>query len=68
MLGYPQMADACIIDGKKFSAELQEDIKRRTNLLKEEHKIIPGPATVLVGEDPASDCLLYTSPSPRDRG
>ena len=52
------MADAFIIDGKKFSAQLQEDIKRRTNLLKEEHKIIPGLATVLVGEDPASEVYV----------
>mgnify|MGYP001340059714 FL=1 len=52
------MADACIIDGKKFSAELQEDIKRRTNILKKEHKIIPGLATVLVGEDPASEVYI----------
>ena len=52
------MADACIIDGKKFSAELQEDIKQRTNILKKEHKIIPGLATVLVGEDPASEIYI----------
>ena len=52
------MADACIIDGKKFSAELQDDIKRRTNILKKEHKIIPGLATVLVGEDPASEVYI----------
>ena len=52
------MADAFIIDGKKFSAQLQEDIKRRTNILKEEHKIIPGLATVLVGEDPASEVYV----------
>jgi len=45
---------AFIIDGKKIAAEIREEIKKEVEKLKEEHGIIPGLATILVGDDPAS--------------
>ncbi len=44
---------AMILDGKKFSAEIREDIKNDAKRLKE-RGIVPGLAGVLVGEDPGS--------------
>ena len=43
-----------IIDGKKVSAQVKEEVKRQTLELKETHKITPGIAVVIVGDDPAS--------------
>ena len=43
-----------IIDGKKVSAQVKEEVKRQTLELKETHKITPGLAVVIVGDDPAS--------------
>lgn len=43
-----------IIDGKKVSAEVKEEVKRQTLKLKETHGVIPGLAVVIVGDDPAS--------------
>lgn len=43
-----------IIDGKKVSAEVKEEVKRQTQKLKETHGVIPGLAVVIVGDDPAS--------------
>lgn len=45
---------ATIIDGKKVAAELRERVKRRTEELARLHRLIPGLAVVLVGENPAS--------------
>ncbi len=45
--------DAVIIDGKKVSKEIKDELKVKTSELKE-HGVIPGLAAVLVGDDPAS--------------
>ncbi len=43
-----------IIDGKKVSAEVKENVKQLTEQLKKNHNITPGLAVVIVGDDPAS--------------
>ncbi len=48
------MTDARVIDGKAIAAELRSDVARRTAALTAAHGIVPGLATVLVGDDPAS--------------
>ena len=48
------MTDARVIDGKAIAAELRADVARRTAALTAAHGIVPGLATVLVGDDPAS--------------
>ena len=45
---------ATIIDGKAAAAKLREALAAATLRLKTEHGLIPGLATVLVGDDPAS--------------
>lgn len=45
---------AKIIDGKKISATVREDIKKRTERLISESGIRPGLAVLIVGDDPAS--------------
>jgi 5,10-methylene-tetrahydrofolate dehydrogenase/methenyl tetrahydrofolate cyclohydrolase len=45
---------AQLIDGKGTAATIQEEIKAEVERLKAEHDIVPGLATVLVGENPAS--------------
>ena len=52
------MTDVCIIDGKIISAQHQDKIRHRTAVLKNQHDIVPGLATVLVGEDPASQIYI----------
>jgi methylenetetrahydrofolate dehydrogenase (NADP+)/methenyltetrahydrofolate cyclohydrolase len=48
-----------IIDGKKISTEIKEEIKVKTEKLKSEKGITPGLALLLVGDDPASK--IYVS-------
>ena len=48
------MADATLIDGKATAEKLRADIGRRTKTLTDTHGIVPGLATVLIGDDPAS--------------
>ena len=48
------MAEARIIDGKAFAARLRAEIAAKTEAIKASHDIVPGLATVLVGENPAS--------------
>ncbi|MFZ1292371.1 MAG: bifunctional methylenetetrahydrofolate dehydrogenase/methenyltetrahydrofolate cyclohydrolase FolD [Melioribacteraceae bacterium] len=43
-----------IIDGKKTSAEIREELKIKINSLVENGKKVPGLVTILVGENPAS--------------
>ena len=43
-----------IIDGKKVSAEVKEQVRQETLRLKEKHGVTPGLAVVIVGDDPAS--------------
>ncbi len=45
---------AQIIDGKAFANKLREGIAQGAKTLKDKHNIVPGLATILVGEDPAS--------------
>ena len=42
------------LDGKLYREEIFADLKERVARLKAEHGVTPGLATVLVGEDPAS--------------
>ncbi len=44
---------AQIIDGRKIAAEIQDELKRRVNKLKEKG-VTPGLVAILVAEDPAS--------------
>lgn len=43
-----------IIDGKKVSAQVKEEVRKQALELKETHGITPGLAVVIVGDDPAS--------------
>ncbi len=45
---------AIIIDGKKVSQIIREELKTKTEQLKNERGIVPGLALLLVGENPAS--------------
>ncbi|MBI2868760.1 MAG: bifunctional methylenetetrahydrofolate dehydrogenase/methenyltetrahydrofolate cyclohydrolase FolD [Chloroflexi bacterium] len=45
---------AQIIDGNKIAADIREELKAEIDGLKARHNIVPGLATVLVGENPAS--------------
>jgi len=45
---------AKIIDGRQIAGEIREELKTQVVELKEKRGIIPGLATVLVGDDPAS--------------
>jgi len=49
---------ATIIDGKAVAAKVRERIVAATAKLKAEHGIVPGLATVLVGNDPASEIYI----------
>lgn len=55
--------EARIIDGKKLSDRLKEDIKSRVERLKQKG-VIPGLAVILVGDDPAS--AVYVRNKERD--
>ena len=48
---------AQIIDGKRISFEIKEELRRQTDKLKE-RGIVPGLAVILVGEDPASQTYV----------
>jgi methylenetetrahydrofolate dehydrogenase (NADP+)/methenyltetrahydrofolate cyclohydrolase len=52
------MAQATIIDGKLFAANLRERIAVEVAELKAAHGVTPGLAVVLVGEDPASQIYV----------
>lgn len=45
---------AQVIDGKDIALKLRDSIRRHVDVLIADHKIMPGLAVVLVGEDPAS--------------
>lgn len=49
---------AKIIDGKAFSATLRARVAEETAKLKAAHGVVPGLATVLVGNDPASEVYV----------
>ncbi len=50
---------ARIIDGKKISQELRNEISKKVEEIKQKHHIIPGLAVILVGNDSASQ--IYVS-------
>ncbi len=47
-----------IISGKEIAAAIREETQERVAALKDKHDFIPGLATVLVGEDPASQSYV----------
>jgi methylenetetrahydrofolate dehydrogenase (NADP+) / methenyltetrahydrofolate cyclohydrolase len=49
---------ATIIDGKASAARLRERVAAAAAKLKAEHGLVPGLATVLVGNDPASEIYI----------
>lgn len=49
---------AIIIDGKASAARLREKIASETTRLNSQHGLVPGLATVLVGNDPASEVYV----------
>ena len=49
---------AQIIDGKAFAATIRSKVKTYVDALKADHKITPGLAVILVGEDPASEVYV----------
>jgi methylenetetrahydrofolate dehydrogenase (NADP+)/methenyltetrahydrofolate cyclohydrolase len=49
---------AKIIDGKALAAKLRESIARHVEVLVSDHKILPGLAVILVGDDPASQVYV----------
>jgi methylenetetrahydrofolate dehydrogenase (NADP+) / methenyltetrahydrofolate cyclohydrolase len=52
------MADAHLIDGKAIAAALRAEVARDVARLQADHGITPGLATVMVGEDPASEIYV----------
>ena len=49
---------AKLIDGKAIAKEIQEELTREVAKLKEKHGVVPGLATVLVGDNPASQTYV----------
>jgi methylenetetrahydrofolate dehydrogenase (NADP+)/methenyltetrahydrofolate cyclohydrolase len=49
---------AQIIDGVRIAADIREEVARGVAQLKQAHGVIPGLATVLVGDDPASHAYV----------
>jgi methylenetetrahydrofolate dehydrogenase (NADP+) / methenyltetrahydrofolate cyclohydrolase len=49
---------ATIIDGKAIAAEIREGIRQAVAAMQAEHGLTPGLATVLVGENPASETYV----------
>jgi methylenetetrahydrofolate dehydrogenase (NADP+)/methenyltetrahydrofolate cyclohydrolase len=49
---------AQIISGTETAKQIREELKQEIAELKEKHNLIPGLATVLVGEDPASQVYV----------
>ena len=49
---------AQIINGTEISKQIRQELKDEVAMLKEKHNIVPGLATVIVGEDPASQSYV----------
>jgi methylenetetrahydrofolate dehydrogenase (NADP+)/methenyltetrahydrofolate cyclohydrolase len=49
---------AQIISGTEIAKQIREELKEEISGLKEQHNLVPGLATVLVGEDPASQVYV----------
>jgi methylenetetrahydrofolate dehydrogenase (NADP+) / methenyltetrahydrofolate cyclohydrolase len=54
------LAEALIIDGRAIAAKLRQRAAEAAALLKGRHRITPGLAAVLVGEDPASQVYVHS--------
>ncbi len=52
------MSLGSIIDGKAFALKVREAVRQDVEILKSNHKITPGLAVVLLGEDPASQVYV----------
>jgi methylenetetrahydrofolate dehydrogenase (NADP+) / methenyltetrahydrofolate cyclohydrolase len=52
------MTDTKLIDGKAFAATVYADVARAVEQLKTRHRLTPGLAVVLVGQDPASEVYV----------
>lgn len=55
----PETKTAEIIDGKALARKMRQSIKRHVDVLAGDHRILPGLAVILVGDDPASH--IYVS-------
>jgi methylenetetrahydrofolate dehydrogenase (NADP+) / methenyltetrahydrofolate cyclohydrolase len=53
-----EMMTAKLIDGKAFAKKLRDQVAQTVARLKREHRLVPGLAVVLVGEDPASQVYV----------
>jgi len=49
---------AQLISGTEVAKQIREELKQEIEELKEKHNLVPGLATVLVGEDPASQVYV----------
>ena len=49
---------AKLLDGRATSSTIREEVEAEVAKLKAEHQVVPGLATVLVGEDPASQTYV----------
>jgi len=49
---------AQIISGNEIAKQIREELKQEIAELKEKHNLVPGLATILVGEDPASQVYV----------
>ena len=49
---------AKLISGTEISKQIREELKREVAELKQKHNLVPGLATVLVGDDPASQVYV----------
>ncbi len=49
---------AQLLDGRETAAQVREEVKAGVEQLKAEHEVVPGLATVLVGENPASQTYV----------
>ena len=52
------MADAQVIDGKAVAARMRERVAAMVKELEAAHGVTPGLATILVGDDPASEVYV----------
>jgi methylenetetrahydrofolate dehydrogenase (NADP+) / methenyltetrahydrofolate cyclohydrolase len=54
------VTEATIIDGKAIAAGLRQRVAEATSILRERHRITPGLAAILIGDDPASQLYVRT--------
>lgn len=49
---------AQLLDGKFFASQIKEETRKKIEILKQQHDIIPGLTVVIVGENPASQIYV----------